>query len=172
MANYYNTRGLVGLLGDVRRPNNFKVTINGIGAEDTSLELIIQRAFLPKVSLNVIDLRHGNEAIKLAGTATWEGGQITILDVLSKKELAVLLDWFKQTYDTETGAIGIASEYKKTGTIHEYASDGKYERRWPINNMWISSLDLGTLDATSDAPKEVSFTIQIDPSPLRPEHFD
>lgn len=171
---YYNTRGLKGLLGEVRRPNNFKIVINGIRADedDVNLELIMQRAFLPKVTLNPIELRHGNEALKFAGAASWEGGQITILDTLSKKELNILLDWFNDTYDTETGTLGLAEEYKKTATIYEYAADGRYVRSWPIEGAWISSVDLGTLDATSDALKEISFVIQIDPSPLRPKYED
>lgn len=169
---YYNTRGLKGLLGEVRRPNNFKIVIDDIGADKANLELIMQRAFLPKVTLNVIELRHGNEALKFAGAASWEGGQITILDTLSKKELNLLLDWFNDTYDTETGTLGLASKYKKTATIYEYAADGRYERSWPIEGAWISSPDLGTLDATSDALKELSFVIQIDPSPLRPKYKD
>jgi hypothetical protein len=169
---YYNTRGLKGLLGEVRRPNNFKVVIEGIGADEANLELIMQRAFLPKVTLNPIELRHGNEALKFAGAASWEGGQITILDTLSKTELNLLLDWFHETYDTETGTLGLASKYKKTARIYEYAADGRYERSWPIEGAWISSADLGTLDATSDALKEISFVIQIDPSPLRPRYKD
>lgn len=169
---YYNTRGLKGLLGEVRRPNNFKVVIEGIGADEANLELIMQRAFLPKVTLNPIELRHGNEALKFAGAASWEGGQITILDTLSKTELNLLLDWFNETYDTETGTLGLAKDYKKTATIYEYAADGRYVRSWPIEGAWISSTDLGTLDATSDALKEISFVIQIDPSPLRPRYKD
>lgn len=169
---YYNTRGLKGLLGEVRRPNNFKVVINDIGADKANLELIMQRAFLPKVTLNPIELRHGNEALKFAGAASWEGGQITILDTLSKKELNLLLDWFNETYDTETGTLGLAKDYKKTATIYEYAADGRYVRSWPVEGAWISSVDLGTLDATSDALKEISFVIQIDPSPLRPKYED
>lgn len=176
---YYSTKGLTGLLGDVRRQNNFRVTINDITG-DNSLELIMQNAFLPKVSLQPIELRHGNDAIKLAGLATWEGGTITILDVLSRKELDTLLAWFNQTYNTKTGAIGFAEDvpgtgikgYKKNGTITEYASDGRLARKWTVQGMWISSPDLGVLDATSGSHKEISFAIQIDRSELVPEYED
>ena len=166
---YYNTRGLKGLLGEVRRPNNFKVVIQGIGADEANLELIMQRAFLPKVTLNPIELRRSNE-----DQVKWKVGRLTdtILDTLSKKELNLLLDWFNETYDTETGTLGLASNYKKTATIYEYAADGRYERSWPLEGVWISSTDLGTLDATSDALKEISFVLQIDPSPLRPRYKD
>ena len=83
---YNSTRGLVGNLGDVRRTNNFVVTITDI-TDGNNLDLVIQRAFLPKVSLQPIEVRRGNDAIKLAGVASWQGGQITILDVVSTKNL-------------------------------------------------------------------------------------
>lgn len=162
---YQTTRVLdnIGLLGDVRRTNNFILYIEGVTKEDNYLELIVQKAFLPRVSLNVLELRHGNDSKKLAGTASWQGGTITIMDVLSKAELDILLEWFNQTYDAETGAIGIGSEYKRKGYIAEYAGDGKLERKWPVEGLWISELNLGDLDAANNSNKEISLTLQIDP---------
>lgn len=161
----YSTKPLSNLLGDIRRNNNFVVNIEGV-TDNNNLELIIQKAFLPQVSLNVLELRHGNDALKFAGVATWAGGEITILDILNKDELDAVLAWVKQGYDWVDGAIGIAygdNGYKKTGFIAEYAADGKYIRRWNIDGMWISKLDLGQLDATSGEMKEISFSIEIDP---------
>lgn len=151
------------LLGDIRRNNNFIVTIEGLEGIN-NLELVIQQAFLPSVSLNVLELRHGNDAKKFAGVATWNGGQINIMDTLSKDELDSILRWFKSTYDWTNAAIGVGSDYKKSGFITEYAADGKYTRQWKVEGMWISSLELGTLDATSGEMKQISMTIEIDPS--------
>lgn len=167
-----STRGLTGKLGDNRKQNNFVLHIEDITNEGNSLDLIIQQAFLPQVSLEALNLRHGNDSIKLAGVATWQGGQITIMDTLSRVELDTLLDWFNSTYDTETGALGLASEYKKDGYVIEYAGDRRYQRKWPIKGMWISSPNLGTLNAASGEMKELTFTIEIDPSPLKPEYYD
>lgn len=173
--NNLSTRGLVGLLGDLRKSNNFIVHIDDVTVDGNYLDLIIQRAFLPKVSLSVIELRHGNDAIKFAGQATWEGGQITILDTLSRTELDSVIEWYKATYnpDADGGStIGRASVYKKSGYITEFASDGSYSRKWPTRGMWISDLDLGTLDAENANTKEISFTIQIDPGTFTPEYYD
>jgi len=159
----YSTKPLTGLLGGVRRTNNFIVSIDGLNGSDVSLELIIQKAFLPTVSLNVLELKHGNDALKFAGVATWAGGQITVLDVLSRNELDAVLTWFKSTYNWTDGTIGLASEYKKHGYIKEFAADGRYLRQWEIEGMWISSLDLGQLDSASGENKELAFTIEIDP---------
>lgn len=164
---YNSTRGLVGNLGDVRRTNNFVVTITDI-TDGNNLDLVIQRAFLPKVSLQVLEVRRGNDAIKLAGVASWQGGQITILDVVSTKELNKVIEWFNNTYDTETGQIGFAKDYKKKGYITEYTQDGKNERVWQINGIWISDFDPGSLNAAEGALKEIALTLQIDPSPIKP----
>lgn len=176
MANI-RVKPLSGLLGDVRRTNNFILTIGGVttpdNEEDNNLELIIQQAFIPSVSLNVLELRHGNDAKKFAGVATWTGGQVTVIDVLSQKELDAVLDWFKLTYDWQTGNIGVANEYKKNGYITEYASNGKFERKWYIEGMWISDLNIGDLDASSGEMKKITMTIQIDPSQnFQPEYLN
>jgi hypothetical protein len=161
---YISALYLTDLLGEVRRDNNFIVTIEGVSTSAPKLELIVQQAFLPKVSLNVLNLQHGNDSKKFAGVATWEGGQLNIIDVLSQNELTALLAWFKQTYNWKKGTIGTAEKYKKKGYITEYASDGKYIRRWELEGMWISDFDFGQLDAQAGELKQIAATIQIDPS--------
>ncbi len=158
-----STKQLTDLLGDVRRTNNFILTISDV-TEGTDLALVVQRAFLPKLSLGVLELRHGNDALKFAGVASWEGGQATIIDTLKRDELDALLTWIKETYDWASGEIGLASEYKKSGYVEEFAADGKHLRRWTIEGMWVSEFDPGELNAAQAELKEISFTIQIDPS--------
>lgn len=163
MARNISTKPLTGLLGDVRRSNNFIITVADV-FDGTNLELVIDSAFLPSVSLNVISLTHGNDSKKFAGVATWNGGQLKILDTLNRTELDAVLAWFKKSYDWTNGAVGLASEYKKSGYITEYAADGRYIRKWEVEGAWISDFDLGQLDATSAELKKYSLTIQIDPS--------
>lgn len=169
-----NTKALAGLLGDVRKTNNFRLFINGV-TEKNDLDLIVQRAFLPQVSVTPLELRHGNDSIKLAGTASWQGGSIVIQDVLSRTELDAVLEWRDKVYrydSNDGGIIGLADEYKKNGYIVEYAADGRFQRRWPLKGMWISDINLGELNAADASLKEISFTIQIDPSPTKPEYYD
>jgi len=171
-----STKGLTGLLGDMRKNNNFIVSIEGItdATEDggNNLDLIIQQAFLPSISLNVLEFRHGNDAKKLAGVASFTGGQLTILDTLSRKELDILMTWFYQTYNPETGALGLASEYKKKGKIIEFASDGRYTRSWEVEGLFISEFNPGTLDASNGEAKQISVQIQIDPGSMKPTYND
>jgi len=167
-----STKGLTGLLGDVRKVNNFIVYIEDVTEDGNSLDLVIQRAFLPQVSLQPLEFRHGNDSKKLAGVASFQSGSITILDTLSRAEYDILVDWFYQTYNPETGAIGLADDYKKVGAIIEFAADGRYQRRWNIEGMFISEMQLGTLDASANDMKQVQLTIQIDPSPMKPQYYD
>lgn len=155
------------LLGEIRRQNNFILKISGVttgGDIPNDLTLIVSRAFLPKVSNQVLELRHGNETVKFAGVASWEGGEIAFHDVLNQDELDAVIEWHRKTYDPKTGNIGLASEYKKNGTVTELAPNGEFRRQWSLNGMWISSRDLGILDSSNGELKQVSFTIQIDPS--------
>jgi len=161
MSDITSVHNLTGNLGDVRRTNNFILSIDGL--EGSSLDLVVQKAFLPRLQLNVLELRHGNDAKKYAGVASWEGGQVTIWDTLSQLELDAVLAWYQSTYDWETGVIGNSAEYKKAGTIREYAANSQFIREWRLQGLWISELDLGELDASQGEMKQISFTIQIDP---------
>ncbi len=167
----WTTRQFTGLLGDVRKTNNFVVHITDI-TEGNHLDLVIQNFPIPKVELSVIEVRHGNDALKFAGQATWTGGELRVIDTLSRDELDALLGWYEQTYNPNTGAIGLASEYKKNGYVSEFASDGRYIRSWPINGIWLSNLNPGDLDAGNAEAKYLSFTVQVDPGTYRPVYRD
>lgn len=174
VKNNMSVRGLTKRHGDIRRTNNFILTIEGV-TNDNNLSLVVQQAFIPRYNLQVLEFRRGVDSKKLPGAATWTGGTITILDTLSKDELEALHDWAEETYDPKTGKIGIAEKFKKTGTLTEYASDGTLSRSWTLEGMWISEFDYGQLDASTSELKRVSFTIQIDPpttSGIRPTYKD
>jgi len=148
---------------EIRRENNFILTIEGLGKNN--IDLFVMKAFLPKVSINVIDLRRGNDSLKFAGAATWQGGTLEILDTTDNETFQAIYNWFKQVYDSKKGGvIGKASEYKKTGYITEYIADGQEGRRWNLSGLWISDFDFGTLNAESADFKRVSLKIEIDPT--------
>jgi len=176
----FGVRGLTGRLGDIRRVNNFILHIEDV-TDNSALNLVVQQAFIPQYQLEVLEFRRGTDVKKLAGVASWTGGNITILDTLSRDELEVLQDWAEKTYDPKTGKIGKAYDdgnirgYKRSGSIVEYASDGTLSRSWPLEGMWISQIDYGSLDAAGNELKQISFTIQIDPPTtdgLRPTYGD
>lgn len=172
--NNMSVKGLTGRLGDIRRTNNFILTINDV-TNDNNLSLVVQQAFIPRYNLQVLEFRRGVDSKKLPGAATWTGGTITILDTLSKDELEALHDWAEKTYDSRNGKIGKAEDFKKTGTLTEYASDGTLSRSWDLEGMWISEFDYGQLDASTSELKRVTFTIQIDPPTtkgIRPTYGD
>ena len=163
MSNKLNTKGYTGnLLGDIRRTNNFTLTIQGVSAEDNNLELVVDRAFIPSLEIGVITLTHGNDSKTFAGQATWQGGEVTINDTLNKAELDALIEWQKEVYDPETGAVGHAHVYKKLATLTEFSGNAQYVREWTFP-VWISGLRFGDLDASNANLKQVSATLQVDP---------
>ena len=184
-----NTKHLQGALGDVRRTNHFRLFIEKVMDDKNDLDLIVQQAFLPQVSVGVLELRHGNDSKKLAGVATWNGGTITVLDTLKPNELDALLDWRDAVvnFDEDVGTyIGYADDfsvevsgnstsvvvtgYKRQGTLVEYTSNGKLVRQWTLNGLWPSEINLGDFDATRGDLRTISVTLQVDPSPLKPTY--
>lgn len=162
------TKSFTNLLGDIRKTNNFVISIEDVTDTGNALTAVVTQAFIPALEIGVITLTHGNDSKTYAGQATWTGGNIVIQDVLNQAELDALIAWQEQVYDPATGAIGVAQDYKKQATLTEYAGNMKFIRRWEFP-VWISGLTFGELDAANANHKQVTATLQVDPpSTLRP----
>lgn len=149
------------LLGDVRKEGNFIMTIQDV-TDGTAIELVIDKAFIPYSDSEVLTLTHGNDSKTFAGRVTWTAGSITIHDTVSQAEADALVEWRTKVYNPKTGAVGLASEYKKLATITEFAGDFQYQREWQFP-VWPSQLQFGNLDSASSNLKQITVVFQMDP---------
>lgn len=178
-----STRGYTKLRGDIRRTNNYIVTIGGLTnnkGEAIDISTVTTNFTIPSVEVGVITLTHGNDSKTFAGQATWSAGQMVINDTLNRDEADALVNWFKRVYKFNSkgdGVIGFANDvterdengnevvikgYKVNVRVEEYAGDLKF-RRVQTYPMWPSALNWGELDASNAALKQVSLTLQVDP---------
>ena len=184
-----STRGYTKLRGDIRRTNNYIVTIEGLtdrNGEALDISTVTTNFTIPSVEVGVITLTHGNDSKTFAGQATWSAGQMVINDTLNRDEADALVDWFKRVYKINPngdGVIGFANDvtdangevikgYKVNVRVEEYAGDLKFRR---VQNypMWPSALNWGDLDASNAALKQVSLTLQVDPpAQIEPDYED
>jgi phage tail-like protein len=144
---------------DFQRQNNFECVIGGLGQEIT---LCVSKAFLPEVSLDVVEIPYMNGKAKMAGLSNFESGSLEIRDAIGYDIEKKLYDWFKLAFDWDTGKMQSSTVYKKTITVHEYSGDGSICRSWQLDGCWISTFTGGDLDYSSGDVKVVTLTIQYD----------
>ena len=159
----------LGGLGDIRRDNNFILVIHDL-MEDNELELIIEKVPAPRETTQKIELRRGNDVINFPGGITHNLGTITVLDVLNPDEIDKLWTWWRSVYNPTTGQIYKASNFKKNGTIYEYASDGTCLRMWNLEGLFpLGSPQHGDFDASSSGSlKRVNLELSVDACDIIP----
>lgn len=144
---------------EFQRQNQFECIIGGLSQDVT---LSVSKAFLPEVSLDVVEIPYFNGKSKQAGLANFESGSLEIRDAIGADIEKILYDWFSLAFNFETGAMGFATEYKKDITLIQYSGDGSISRTWRLKGCWISTFSGGDLDYASGDLKVITLTIQFD----------
>jgi hypothetical protein len=135
---------------------------SGDNTQQKLLALNVTKAFVPHFSLEVLEYKRGNEKVKFAGTPTFNGGSITVDDIVGIDTKNILLAWQAQAYDVHTGKGGRMKHYKKNCTLIEYTQDYEQVRKWDLRGCWISELSEDDFDKESDGKRQITATIEYD----------
>lgn len=164
------------------RANNGLLVIDGIPEWDQTegqVTLSLESFPIPKENNAQIEARYFNERRKFAGPANVEDMEVVIKDTVDRDVARVLLGWRRQVYQPykldaginsgfgtpfpgEAGAVGLAKNYKKTGTIFLVAPDGSHQRAWMVQGLWPMSFDPGDIDMTSEDFIRLTMTLSVD----------
>jgi hypothetical protein len=146
-----------------QRANNCVLQILGLdGDSKTILQLSLASFPIPKANVGVIEVNYLNEKRKFAGIASFDDLSVVFVDYVDKETAAILQRWFADTYNADTGQVGMAKDYKKEGKVIQYSPDGQIEREYDIQGMWISAIDPGDADMASEDVLRVTCTFTID----------
>lgn len=152
---------------EVQRTNHFEVVINlqkiGLGEYVEHLRLSTKSIGAPKISAEAIELKHGNDTVKVAARPTYEDLTVTVYDTLGRDQLAVLQEWFKRVFDRETKLMGMVSDYKTDATLYMYSPDSTIARKWVLEGVWPRSLgSANEFSYDSADAQNVTFDLSVD----------
>lgn len=108
-----------------QRTNNFVLHIN-IGRLNLPsareygsqvLEMAMQSTFVPKVSVEVEEIKWMNISRKVAGVPTFEDGTATFIDYIDRPIQSILWEWMLKVADHTNGRVGLARDYKTYATL-------------------------------------------------------
>lgn len=119
---------------------------------------------LPKMSNGIIEIGFFNEKRKFAGMAVYDDLSVTLVDYLDTDTVKAMLAWRYKVSNPETGAVGLAASYKKTGEITLFGPNGvdSTQRVWKLYGMWPSQFDHGEVDMNGDDVVRCNVTFTID----------
>lgn len=147
-----------------QRQNNFTIEIYGLPGDDGQ---IIQLGLasiseIPGAENEIVEIPFQNEKVYVAGKASVAAITLSIRDYVDSQTREALLRWRKEVYDSETGKIGLARDYKKAGAIILTAPDGTEERVFDLQGCFLTNDPKGGLDMSASDQIMMEVTLSID----------
>jgi hypothetical protein len=146
-----------------QRQNNWSLEITLDEADKDVIIASLVSSALPPESNDEVEIQYQNEKRYVAGQATFETIPLTLVDYVDVETRNAILRWRLQVYNPETGAIGLAKDYKKRGSIIMTAPDGSTERVCRLVGLWPSAVpNPGTLDMSGSDKVMIEVTLRYD----------
>lgn len=155
---------------EVQRTNHFEIVINLEKLDLPSakelgehIRLSTKSIGAPKISAEPIELKHGNDTVKVAARPTYEDLDITVYDTLGKDQLDVIQQWFNKVFNYENKLMGLVSDYKTDATLYMYAPDCSIARRWILEGVWPKSFGSASeFSFDSAEAQNVTLSLSVD----------
>ena len=155
---------------EVQRTNHFEIVINldklkidGAAELGEHIRLSAKSIGAPKITSEAIELKHGNDTVKVAARPTYEDLEITVYDTLGRDQLDVLQKWYNKVFDYQTKLMGLVSDYKTDATLYMYSPDCSMVRKWILEGVWPRSFGSASeFSFDSAEAQNVSLSLSVD----------
>lgn len=148
-----------------QRQSNWEFEVElGSGDDKEIIRLSAISFALPNENNDPLELPYGNEKVYAAGKANFDASALVLRDYVDQETRNAILRWRRLVYDPETGAVGLARDYKKRASIVLKGPDGStvYDREVELIGCWPQAVTAGTLDYSAGDPVQIEVTIQYD----------
>ena len=139
-----------------KQQNRFLLDIEGIPA------YLIKQVARPTISFNPVILDHINVKRKLKGKANWDPISMQLYDPVTPSGAQAVMEWVRLSHESVTGRDGYSDFYKKDIRIHTLGPVGDIVEEWILKGAYCQNANFGPMDWTSDAPANISMTIEMD----------
>lgn len=130
---------------------------------ETAFRLCCTTANVPNINIQSIDLKHGNETVKVAGAPSYDDINVSVYDTIGFDMSRMLLKWFYKVFDPTTHTMGLVTQYKTTANLFLYDPTGKTYRQWICYGVFPKSLQFGDYSADGGGQAiSVRMTLSVD----------
>ena len=159
---------------EVQRSNHFEISIDlkrlNLGPADIYSEhirLCCTSSSIPTISVEAVDLRHGNEVIHVAGAPKFAGSTIKVYDTIGSNMANMLQLWFWRIFNPETHQMGLVTSYKTNAQLYLYAPDSSVIRKWELMGVFPTSLNFGDMSSDGNGgAMQITMELSVDRSVL------
>lgn len=154
---------------EVQRTHHFEVVIDALDEVSgdgkgygEAFRLSVKKSSTPKISVETIELHHGNESVKVAAKPKYEGIQLDVYDIIGKDMQRILQDWFYKIFNPETHQMGLVRDYKKTATLYMFSPDSTIVRIWTLYGVFPTDISFSEFGADSNDVVTISLSLSVD----------
>lgn len=125
-------------------------------------EWFVMSASRPKINIGEVEIPFLNTSTWVAGRFTWDAIDITFKDPIGPSAAQALMEWVRLHAESVTGRMGYAAGYKKNVELEMLDPAGVVIEKWILEGTFLTNVDFGSLDYSSEDIAEISATLRPD----------
>ena len=125
-------------------------------------EWFVSTAKRPSATIKDTEIPFINTSTWVAGRFVWETIDVTFRDPIGPSASQALMEWFRLHAESVTGRMGYAAGYKKTVELEMLDPTGVVVEKWQLVGTFMTKIDFGKLDYSSDDLADITVTLRMD----------
>ena len=125
-------------------------------------EWFIMSTSRPKITIGEVEIPFLNTSTYVAGRFNWEAIDVTFKDPIGPSAAQALMEWVRLHAESVTGRMGYAAGYKKDIELEMLDPTGVVVEKWILQGTFLTNVDFGSLDYSSEDIAEISATLRPD----------
>ena len=125
-------------------------------------EWFVMSASRPKINIGEVEIPFLNTSTWVAGRFTWDAIDVTFKDPIGPSAAQALMEWVRLHAESVTGRMGYAAGYKKNVELEMLDPAGVVIEKWILEGTFLTNVDFGSLDYSSDDIAEITATLRPD----------
>jgi len=125
-------------------------------------EWFVMSASRPKINIGEVEIPFLNTSTWVAGRFIWESIDVTFKDPIGPSAAQALMEWVRLHAESVTGRMGYAAGYKKNVELEMLDPAGVVIEKWILEGTFLTNVDFGSLDYSSEDIAEITATLRPD----------
>jgi hypothetical protein len=125
-------------------------------------EWFVETAKRPNLKITSTPIPFLNTSTYVAGRFEWQEINVTFRDPIGPSASQALMEWVRLCAESVTGRMGYAAGYKKNVDLEMLDPTGVVVEKWILEGCFLTSVDFGSLDYSSDKIATVNTNLRMD----------
>lgn len=144
-----------------KRKFRWLLQIDGIDA------FVLKTAARPQIIAEETVIDYINTKRYVSGKHAWNPISVTMNDPVAPSAAQKIMAWLQLNYESQTGRMGYATQYKKSITLKVLDPTGTVAELWDLTGAWPQDINWGDLDYASSDNLEITFSLRFDNAVLQ-----